>query len=156
MTENPPEKRCVPYARVCILRSTKAFSLVSIQTLLSLSGNHRKYRTRSQRVSQTWAAGGRGEEGGEENVREKDLFPGPMPGSHFDRKQGCYFNVLSSVFGLKNNFIWSRCGDDNTLGFWSSRPQNGPPNGNLRIWGTYDPIVSDPSDPKNGGHMGVA
>ena len=26
----------------------------------------------------------------------------------------------------------------------------------LRIWGTYDPIESDSSDPKNGGYMGVA
>ena len=26
----------------------------------------------------------------------------------------------------------------------------------FRIWGTYDPIESDLSDPKNGGFMGVA
>ena len=26
----------------------------------------------------------------------------------------------------------------------------------LRIWGTYDPIESRPSDPKNGGYIGVA
>ena len=48
-------------------------------------------------------------------------------------------------------------------------PENGPPSGQtvncrktkviqsyLRIWGTFDPIESDPSDLKNGGYMGVA
>ena len=49
------------------------------------------------------------------------------------------------------------------------RQKNGPPSGQtvtyqkteviqsyLRIWGTYDPIESGPSEPKKGVYMGVA
>ena len=67
-------------------------------------------------------------------------------------------------FGPKNSFFGPQKGH-----FGQSGPRNGPPGGQtatyqktegiqsyLRIWGTYDPIESDPSDPKKWGLYGCS
>ena len=75
------------------------------------------------------------------------------------------------IGGFAKKLFWA---ENSTFGpkkghFGQSGPRNDPPSGQtatyqktegiqsyLRIWGTYDPIESGPSDPKNGGYMGVA
>ena len=93
-TENPPEKPCVPSAPVYILRLTNSrwhhfhfhskVDTLPVQASLSLSDNHRKCRTRSKRVTKTWALGGRAEE----DVGEKDLFLGLSIGWFWDFVNG--------------------------------------------------------------------
>ena len=68
---------------------------------------------------------------------------------------------------------WVRCVSGNVWLcqklLWAIGPKNGRPSGQtatnqkteviqnyLGIWGRYDPIESGPSEPKNGGYIGVA
>ena len=75
-----------------------------------------------------------------------------------------YFEVdhKKTGFGPKNSIFGPQKGQFGQLG-----PQNGPPSSQtgtyrktegiqsyLRIWGTYDPIESGPSDPKKWARLG--
>ena len=80
-------------------------------------------------------------------------------------KTGMLFNNSPNKMDFRPKIaIWQLQGH-----FGQSSPKNGPPSGQtathrktkciksyLRIWGSYDPIESDPSEPKNGGFYGCS